>query len=34
MAWNSAKIFHALLGQVLERYEKVNGPIKTEFAQI
>jgi Protein of unknown function (DUF3467) len=34
LSWNSAKIFHGLLGQVLERYEKANGPIKTDFTQI
>lgn len=34
MTWAAAKSFHELLGRVLERYEKVHGPIITEFKQI
>lgn len=34
LTWSSAKIFHAQLGEVLERYEKVYGPIRTEFGAI
>jgi hypothetical protein len=32
--WPAAKTFHSLLGEVLERYEKVHGPIKTDFKAI
>jgi Protein of unknown function (DUF3467) len=32
--WAAAKTFHKMLGDVLQRYEKVYGPIKTEFQQI
>lgn len=31
MAWASAKLFYKQLGEVLERYEKANGPINTDF---
>lgn len=33
-SWHAAKSFHKLLGDVLERYEKVYGPIMTEFKPI
>jgi hypothetical protein len=34
LTWASAKTFHQALGHVLERHEKVYGPINTEFKQI
>lgn len=34
LTWSSAKIFHTQLGEVLERHEKVYGPIRTEFGPI
>jgi hypothetical protein len=34
LTWSSAKIFYAQLGEVLERYEKVHGTIRTEFGAI
>lgn len=32
--WAAAKTFHKLLSEVLERYEKANGPIKIDFGPI
>jgi hypothetical protein len=32
--WNAAKTFNKMLAEVLDRYEKANGPIKTEFQAI
>lgn len=34
LTWAAAKTFHKLLGVVLERYEKVYGPINTDFKSI
>jgi hypothetical protein len=34
LTWSNAKIFLAQLGEVVERYEKVYGPIRTEFEAI
>lgn len=34
LTWASAKIFHAQLGEVIARYEKAYGPIRTEFGPI
>jgi len=34
LTWSSAKIFHAQLTEVLERYEKAHGTIRTEFGAI
>lgn len=34
LTWASAKAFYENLGQVIARYEKVYGPINTEFKQI
>jgi hypothetical protein len=34
LTWSSAKIFHSQLGEVLQRYEKAYGPIRTEFVAI
>ena len=33
-SWASAKAFHNVLTDVLQRYEKVYGPITTEFKPI
>jgi hypothetical protein len=34
LTWASAKTFHQFLGDILTRYEKVYGPINTDFKQI
>jgi hypothetical protein len=34
LTWSSAKIFQAHLKEAIDRYEKVYGPIKTEFQAI
>jgi hypothetical protein len=33
-SWTSAKLFHKQLTEVIERYEKVYGPINTDFRLI
>jgi hypothetical protein len=34
LTWSNAKIFFGHLKEAIERYEKANGPIKTEFQSI
>jgi hypothetical protein len=34
LTWSSAKIFQKQLGEAIERYEKVYGPILTDFQAI
>jgi hypothetical protein len=34
LTWASAKIFNKQLGEVIERYEKAHGAIRTEFGPI
>jgi Protein of unknown function (DUF3467) len=32
--WSAAKVFHKMLGEIIARYEKENGEIKTVFPPI